>query len=46
MHGQDAERLAGVLAHCPALAHLDLSGNDNIAAEGAESVAGVLTKSL
>jgi hypothetical protein len=27
MKGQDAERLAGVLAQCPALAHLDLSGN-------------------
>ena len=27
MKGQDAERLAGVLAQCLALAHLDLSGN-------------------
>ena len=26
MEGQDAERLAGVLAQCPALAHLDVSG--------------------
>jgi len=26
MKGQDAERLAGVLAQCPALSHLDLSG--------------------
>jgi hypothetical protein len=25
MAGQDAERLAGVLVQCPALAHLDLS---------------------
>ena len=39
--GQDAERLAGVLAQCPALAHLDLSTND-IRAAGAESLARVL----
>jgi hypothetical protein len=42
MKGQDAERLAGVLAQCPALAHLDLSGNLNFGAAGAENVAGVL----
>ena len=29
MKGQDAERLAGVLAQCPALAHLDLSYNSD-----------------
>jgi hypothetical protein len=28
MKGQDVERLAGVLAQCPALAHLDLHYND------------------
>ena len=32
MKGQDAERLAGVLAECPALAHLDLSGNSDFRA--------------
>jgi hypothetical protein len=42
MKGQDAERLAGVLAHCPALAHLDLSGNSDFGAGGAERFAGVL----
>jgi hypothetical protein len=31
MKGQDAERLAGVLAQCPALAHLDLSDRAVIA---------------
>ena len=30
MKGQDAERLAGVLAQCPALAHLDLGINDQL----------------
>jgi hypothetical protein len=40
MKGQDAERLARVL--CPALVHLDLSGNSNFGAGGAESLAGVL----
>jgi hypothetical protein len=34
MKGQDAERLAGVLAQCPALAHLDLSGNYGFRAPG------------
>jgi hypothetical protein len=29
MIGQDAKRLAGVLAQCAALTHLDLSGNFN-----------------
>jgi hypothetical protein len=42
MKGQDAEILAGVLAQCPALAHLDLSGNFNFRAAGAERLAGVL----
>jgi Ran GTPase-activating protein (RanGAP) involved in mRNA processing and transport len=41
MKGQDAERLAGVLEQCPALAHLDLSYNC-IGAGGAERLAGVL----
>jgi Ran GTPase-activating protein (RanGAP) involved in mRNA processing and transport len=43
MKGQDAERLAGVMAQCPALAHLDLYGND-IGDAGAESLAGVLAQ--
>jgi hypothetical protein len=42
MKGQDAERLAGVLAQCPGLAHLDLSANLNLRAAGAERIAGVL----
>jgi hypothetical protein len=42
MEGQDAERLAEVLAQCPALAHLDLSGNTNFGAAGTERLAGVL----
>jgi Ran GTPase-activating protein (RanGAP) involved in mRNA processing and transport len=42
MKGQDAERLAGVLAQCPALAHLDLSGNSDFGPAGAERLAGVL----
>ncbi len=42
MKGQDAEILAGVLAQCPALAHLDLSGKFNFRAAGAERLAGVL----
>ena len=41
MEGQDAERLAEVLAQCPVLTHLDLSGN-GIGAAGAERLAGVL----
>ena len=28
--GPDTERRTGVLAQCPALAHLDLSGNSNL----------------
>jgi hypothetical protein len=36
-----AESLAGVLGHCSALAHLNLSGNW-IKAAGVESLAGVL----
>jgi Ran GTPase-activating protein (RanGAP) involved in mRNA processing and transport len=43
MKGQDAERLAEVLAQCPALAHLDLSGNE-IEDEGAENFAGMLAQ--
>ena len=39
--GQDAERLAGVLAQCPGLFELDLSGNE-IGDEGAGRVAAVL----
>jgi hypothetical protein len=39
--GQDAERLAGVLAQCPALAHLDLRGNSDFEAAGAERLAEV-----
>jgi hypothetical protein len=38
MKGQDAERLAGVLAQCPALAHLDLSGNSDFGAGGARGL--------
>ncbi len=41
IQGQDAERLAGVLAECPALTHLDLSWN-KIRADGAGVLAGVL----
>jgi Ran GTPase-activating protein (RanGAP) involved in mRNA processing and transport len=44
MKGQDAERLAGVLAQCPALVHLDLSGNYKFGAAGADRLAGVLGK--
>ena len=44
MEGQDAERLAEVLAQCPALAHLDLSCNSNFGAAGTESLAGVLAQ--
>jgi Ran GTPase-activating protein (RanGAP) involved in mRNA processing and transport len=40
--GQDAESLAGVRAHCPALTLLDLCGNSNFGAIGAERLAGVL----
>jgi hypothetical protein len=39
---QDAERLAGVLAQCTALAHLDVSRKYHFGAAGAESLAGVL----
>jgi anti-sigma factor RsiW len=42
MKVQDADRLAEVLAQCPALAHLDLSSNYNFGAAGAERLAGVL----
>jgi Ran GTPase-activating protein (RanGAP) involved in mRNA processing and transport len=43
MEEQDAGRLAGVLAHCPALAHLDLL-DIGIGAAGAERLAGVLAQ--
>jgi hypothetical protein len=42
MEGKDAERLAKVLAQCPALAYLDLSGNSNFGSAGTERFAGVL----
>jgi Ran GTPase-activating protein (RanGAP) involved in mRNA processing and transport len=42
MKGEDEKRLAGVLAQCPALAHLDLSDNYRFGAAGAEMLAGVL----
>ena len=44
MKGQDVESFAGVLAQCPALAHLDLSENYNFGAAGAERLAGVLAQ--
>ena len=44
MEGQDAERLAGVLTQCPALAHLDLSDNYTFGAAGADRLAGVLVQ--
>jgi Ran GTPase-activating protein (RanGAP) involved in mRNA processing and transport len=43
MGRQEAERLARVLEQCPALAHLNLSGNQ-IGDAGAESLAGVLAQ--
>jgi hypothetical protein len=43
MQGQDAERLEGVLAQCPALVHLDLSYN-GIGDEGLERLAGALAQ--
>ncbi len=42
MKGQDVESLAGVLAQCPALVHLDLCGNYEFGAAGTESLGGVL----
>jgi hypothetical protein len=42
MKVQDVERLAGVLAQCPAPAHLDLSGNSDFGAAEADKLAGVL----
>jgi hypothetical protein len=44
MRGQDTVQLAGVLAQCQALAHLDLSGNSNFGARGAERLEGVLAQ--
>jgi Leucine-rich repeat (LRR) protein len=41
MKGQDAEKLAGVLAQCPALVHLDVSRN-RIGVGGTERLAEVL----
>jgi hypothetical protein len=43
--GQDAERLAGVLAQCPALSRLNLD-NNQLGAEGAGSLAEVLPQCL
>ena len=43
MNGQVVERLAGVLAQCPALAHLELSDNFS-GAGGAERLAAVLAQ--
>ena len=42
MREQDAERLAGVLAQCAALTHLDVSGNYHFGEAGAGKLAGVL----
>jgi hypothetical protein len=42
MKGKDTERLAGVLAQCPALAYLDLSATSFVEAAGAERLTGVL----
>jgi Ran GTPase-activating protein (RanGAP) involved in mRNA processing and transport len=42
LQGQDAESLAGVLAQCPALEHLDLNHNYDFGAAGPERLAGVL----
>ena len=42
MERQDAENLAGVLAQCPPLTHLDLSGNFYFGAPGTEKIEGVL----
>jgi hypothetical protein len=42
MKGHVTETLAGVLAQCPALAHLDVSGNSYFGAAGAKRLAGVL----
>jgi len=42
MEGQDAERLAEVLAQCTALTHLDLGRNSDFGAAGAERLGGVL----
>ena len=44
MKGQQALRFEGVLTQCPALAHLDLSGDFNFPATGAERLAGVLAQ--
>jgi len=42
MKRQDAENLAGVLAQCPTLTHLDLSGNFYFGVPGVEKIEGVL----
>jgi hypothetical protein len=39
MKEQDAEGLAGVLPQCPALAHLDLSGNSGVQADRISTLA-------
>ena len=42
MKGQDTVKLVGLLVQCPALEHLDLSGNSDFGAGRAERFAGVL----
>jgi hypothetical protein len=42
MKEKDTERFARVLEQCPALVHLDLSGNRFVGTAGAERLAGVL----
>jgi hypothetical protein len=42
MKGQDVERIAGALVQCPSLAQLDLCGNSDFGAAGAERLARVL----
>jgi Ran GTPase-activating protein (RanGAP) involved in mRNA processing and transport len=44
MKGHDAERLAGVLAQCPAMAHLDLRDNFEFGAEGPQRLPGALVQ--
>ena len=44
MRGQNVCNLAGVLAQCQALAHLDLSSNYDFGEAGVETLAGVLGK--
>ena len=44
MKGQDTVKLAGLLVQCPALEHLDLSGNSDFGAGRVERFAGVMVK--